>query len=228
MRETSTVRAEALRYAVAEREIFSDVSFDVPSRTSLAVTGPSGTGKTTLLMCLAGILPVAGGRVWINGQELTSLPPRARSALRLRSVGLVYQFGELLPELTPLENVTLPALLNSAPRRASYERGKTLLHDLGVGELADAASATLSGGERQRVAVARALITRPGVILADEPTGSLDSASGQVVSDLLFDLPRRYGCALIVVTHNDRVAARADQQLALDAGRLTAMPTGSS
>ncbi|WP_223874647.1 ABC transporter ATP-binding protein [Salinispora fenicalii] len=208
MRNASTVRAEALCYAVAEREIFADVSFDVPSQTSLAVTGPSGTGKTTLILCLAGILPLADGRVWINGQELTSLSPRTRSALRLRSVGLVYQFGELLPKLTPLENVTLPALLDSAPRRASYERGKTLLHDLGVGELADAATATLSGGERQRVAVARALITRPGVILADEPTGSLDSASGQVVSDLLFDLPRRYGCALIVVTHNDRVAAR--------------------
>lgn len=127
-----------------------------------------------------------------------------------------------------MENVTLPALLGSAPRRASYQRGKTLLHDLGVGELADAASATFSGGERQRVAVARALITRPGVILADEPTGSLDSASGQVVSDLLFDLPCRYGCALIVVTHNDPVAARANQQLALDGGRLTAMPAGSS
>lgn len=208
MRNASTVRAEALCYAVAEREIFADVSFDVPSQTSLAVTGPSGTGKSTLILCLAGILPVADGRVWINGQELTSLSPRTRSALRLRSVGLVYQFGELLPELTPLENVTLPVLLNSAPRRASYERGKTLLNDLGVGELADAATATLSGGERQRVAVARALITRPGVILADEPTGSLDSASGQVVNDLLFDLPRRYGCALIVVTHNDRVAAR--------------------
>jgi len=228
MSETPAVRAEALRYVVAKREIFAEVTFDVPPRTSLAVTGPSGTGKTTLLMCIAGILPVADGRVWINGQELTSLPPRKRSTLRLRSIGLVYQFGELLPELTPLENVALPALLSSAPQKVSYERAKTLLHDLGVENLADAATATLSGGERQRVAVARALITQPGVILADEPTGSLDSASGQIVSDLLFDLPRRYGCALIVVTHNERVAARADRQLALDAGRLTSVTASTS
>ena len=209
------IEAKALRYSVRGRVILDGIDLAVPRGKSIAIMGPSGTGKTTLLMCLAGIFPIESGKVWINGSDVTGLKPAARAALRLRHVGVVYQFGELLPELTPIENVVLPALLRGERRRAAYDRANGLLNDLAVGTLAVASTHTLSGGERQRVAVARALITEPTIVLADEPTGSLDRSGAEAVSDLLFELPRRYACALIVVTHNDQVAVRADSVMSL-------------
>ncbi len=215
MGEVLALEADGLRYSVAGRVILDGIDLGVPQGKSIAVTGPSGSGKTTLLMCLAGIFPIDSGHIRINGCDVTMLTPAARAALRLRHVGVVYQFGELLPELTPLENAALPALLRGERRRAAYARARDLLNELGVGELASASTQTLSGGERQRVAVARALITEPTVVLADEPTGSLDRAAAGVVSDLLFELPGRHACALIVVTHNEQVASRADSVLSL-------------
>ncbi|WP_328822302.1 ABC transporter ATP-binding protein [Micromonospora rubida] len=227
IRNALAVHARGLRYSIADRVVFDEVDLEVSSGGSMAVMGPSGSGKTTLLMCLAGVLPLSAGQVRIGGTELTTLTPKARAALRLKSVGVVYQFGELLPELTPLENVALPALLAAVGRRRAHSRAADLLRDLGVGDLADAPTATLSGGERQRVAVARALITEPAVMLADEPTGSLDRASADIVADLLFGLPEQYGCALIVVTHNDRIADRAEHRLSLDSGHLTTVVAGT-
>ncbi len=209
------VEARRLRYEVNDRVILDEVDLAVSKGNSTAIVGPSGTGKTTLLMCLAGILEVKAGIVRIDGDELTSMKAAARAAVRLRRIGLIYQFGELLPELSPVDNVALPALLAGVRQRSAYGRSRRLLAELGVETLAEAPTAALSGGERQRVAVARALVTEPTVVLADEPTGSLDPVATDVVANLLFDLPKAHGCALVVVTHNDAVAARADDVLRL-------------
>lgn len=222
--ESAVVDARGLRYAVRQRLILDDVDLEVLPGAATAITGPSGSGKTTLLMCLAGLLPTASGRVRIAGQEITQLSSRQRAAVRLSHIGLVYQFGELLQELSPIENVALPALLSPTHRKDAFSRAGQLLRDLGIADLAGADTSTLSGGERQRVAVARALVTKPVVVLADEPTGSLDRAAADVVSDLLFELPKQYNVGLVVVTHNQRVAGRADQQLELDSGVLSVMP----
>ncbi|GGQ83517.1 ABC transporter ATP-binding protein [Couchioplanes azureus] len=215
MADEAAIEARDLRYSVDNRVILDDLQLAVPRGRSVAITGPSGSGKTTLLMCIAGIIEVDAGTIRINGSELTTMKPRARAAVRLRDIGIVYQFGELLPELTLLENIALPVLLAGGRRREAYDRARALLADLGLEALTEAATATLSGGERQRVAVARALVSQPAVVLADEPTGSLDQAGADAVSDLLFDLPKKYGCALVVVTHNSEVAARADHIVAL-------------
>lgn len=218
----SAIEARSLVYEIGRRRILDGVDLTVDRGRSVALTGPSGTGKTTLLMCLAGLLPPTAGQVRVDGDDLTSLSPAARAALRLRRIGIVYQFGELLPELTPLENVTLPALLRGTRRRQAHDKARALMDDLGIGPLAGGSTATLSGGERQRVAVARALVTDPAVVLADEPTGSLDRAGADIVAELLFGLPGTYGCALVVVTHNSDVAARADRELSLGAKTSTA------
>jgi len=173
-----------------------------------------------LLLCLAGLLRPDKGQISLAGHDLTTARRSRLAALRLRHVGFVYQFGELLPELTPLENVALPALMAGQSRGAAFGKAEELLIELGIGEITGTATAVLSGGERQRVAVARALITDPDVILADEPTGSLDRASVDAVADLLFSLPARKGCALVVVTHNRRVAERATRQFELTGGQL--------
>lgn len=213
-------RAIGLRYQIDDRALLAGVDLDVLRGESVAVIGPSGTGKTTLLLCLAGLLRPDGGKVILAGRDLASERRGRLAALRLRHVGFVYQFGELLPELTPLENVALPALLSGRSRRAAFAAAEELLIELGIGAVTATATAVLSGGERQRVAVARALITEPDVILADEPTGSLDEAAVAAVADLLFSLPRRKDCALVVVTHNGRVAQRATRCFELSAGQL--------
>jgi putative ABC transport system ATP-binding protein/lipoprotein-releasing system ATP-binding protein len=186
----------------------------------LSLTGPSGSGKTTLLACLAGLLKPTSGEVVISSAALSTLSARQRSALRLRQVGLVFQFGELISELNPLENVALPAMMSGMARRRAEQRAGDLLYELDAAELAYQSAATLSGGERQRVAVARALVLEPQILLADEPTGSLDRAATDQVAQLLFEVPKRYGCALVVVTHNPAVAQRADAGFELRDGRL--------
>ncbi|HEY8474576.1 MAG TPA: ABC transporter ATP-binding protein [Natronosporangium sp.] len=220
--DTSAVLSvHGLRYEVGDRAVLDGVDFVAPAATTTAIMGPSGSGKTTLLMCVAGLLTAKAGRVEVNGRQINTLSPRQRASVRLTDIGIVYQFGELMPELTPLENVALPALLaGSAPSQA-YQRARELLAELSVGEVAQTPTAALSGGERQRVAVARALVNRPSLLLADEPTGSLDRAAADLVADVFFRLPQAHGCAAVVVTHNPRIAARADAQWELDAGKLT-------
>jgi putative ABC transport system ATP-binding protein/lipoprotein-releasing system ATP-binding protein len=225
--ETPAIHASDVQYRISGTTVLDGVDLKVGHGESVAITGPSGTGKTTLLLCLAGLVPIDAGRILIDGMDLRTLNSRAKAALRLRHIGIVYQFGELLPELTPIENVALPALLGGVGQRQATMKARELLDDLDVGALAGASTATLSGGERQRVAVARALVTDPTVVLADEPTGSLDREGADVVADLLFSLPGRYRCALVVVTHNDAVAARADRALALRSGSRKLAGAGS-
>lgn len=218
--EQAILSAQGLRYEIGERTILDDVDLTVSAGQAVAITGPSGAGKTTLLMCLAGLVKPIRGHVHVNGQEITGRKPAQQARIRLRHIGIVYQFGELMPELTPLENVALPAQLAGSATFSAEQRAAELLQELGLDGVGSTPTSALSGGERQRVGIARALINKPAMILADEPTGSLDRTAGERVADVFFQLPQRHGCAVIVVTHNPRIAARADVQWELDSGKL--------
>lgn len=205
----------------AGRTVLDRVSFDISAGESMAVVGPSGTGKTTLLSCLAGLLAPEAGVVELEGQDLWSMSRRQRAARRLTTIGFVYQFGELLAELSVRENVALPALLAGVGRDEADGRVCDLLRELDAEDLIDRPTAQLSGGELQRVAIARALVNEPKLVLADEPTGALDEANVEAVSELFFGTLERKKCALVVVTHNPSVAHRAVRQLRLSGGTLT-------
>lgn len=196
------------------------LSLTAAAGESVAVTGPSGSGKSTLLSCLAGLHRPDAGSVRVCGTDSAELRPSKAAAWRLRTIGFVYQFGELLPELTAIENVALPLLIDGTPQGEAYRTAESLLTDLKAANIADSAAGTLSGGERQRTALARALATRPPLILADEPTGALDEDTTRDVCEVLFGLPERYGCTLLVVTHNGWVAGQADRRLRLSGGQL--------
>lgn len=219
------LRVEGLHYRLGERVLLDGVELDVGPGESVAVTGPSGSGKSTLLMCVLGLVAPDRGSVRIGERELTGLPAGQLAQVRRELMGMVFQFGELLPELTPVENVALPMLLSGGDHRAAYRRATELLADLGVPH-EGTATGMLSGGERQRAAVARALITEPAVLLADEPTGALDPEAREAVADLLFAVSREQGCALLLVTHDLSVAARAGRMLRLEAGTLTDVRDG--
>ncbi|KJY48046.1 ABC transporter ATP-binding protein [Streptomyces sp. NRRL S-444] len=221
-RKTAAVEVRDLHYSIGDRRLLSGLTLDVTAGSSVAVTGPSGSGKTTLLCCLSGLIAASSGVIRIAGVDISQASASERAGMRLRTVGTVYQFGELIPELSPLENAALPVLLAGGEAKKAYADAQSLLDELGVQGASSKRTSSLSGGERQRVAVARALSGRRSVVLADEPTGSLDQRTGNVVADLLFGLPERFECALIVVTHNPQIAARADRTLELTEGRLIA------
>ncbi|MFF8286795.1 ABC transporter ATP-binding protein [Streptomyces albus] len=219
----AVLRVCGLRYAVGGRTLLDGLDLRVRAGEAVAVTGPSGSGKSTLLSCLLGLLRPDAGTVEVAGTELTGLSERARNVHRRDTIGAVFQFGELLPELTPLENTALAALLCGMPRREAYARASALLTELSV-PFDRTPTAQLSGGERQRTAVARALMNRPRLLLADEPTGALDEDTRDGVAELLFSVRERWGCGLVVVTHDLSVAALADRQLRLERGRLVPPP----
>jgi len=188
----------------------------------LAIMGPSGSGKSTLLHCLAGIFQPDQGEVWFDGQRLDTLDEAERTRLRRTVFGFVFQFGQLVPELTTADNVALPLLLNRVRRRTAYKTADVWLDRLGIGDKAANRTGELSGGEAQRVAVARALALGPKVIFADEPTGSLDSLTGEKVMDLLTGLSREAGTTVVLVTHDARVAAYADRVVMVRDGLVSA------
>jgi len=177
----------------------------------LAIMGPSGSGKSTLLHCLAGIFTPDRGEVWFDGSRLDTMSEADRTRLRRTAFGFVFQFGQLVPELTAADNVALPMLLNRVSRRAAYKSAGLWLDKLGLGDKGGRRTGELSGGEAQRVAIARALGLGPTLIFADEPTGSLDSLTGEKVMDLLVGLAREGGTTVVLVTHDARVAAYADR-----------------
>ncbi|AEW99405.1 ABC transporter ATP-binding protein [Streptantibioticus cattleyicolor] len=185
----------------------------------VAVMGPSGSGKSTLLHCLAGIVRPDAGTVRYAGRELSALPDRERSALRRRDFGFVFQFGQLVPELTCLENVALPLRLTGVRRKEARDRALAWLERLEVTEVAGQRPGEVSGGQGQRVAVARALVTRARVVFADEPTGALDSLNGERVLQLLTGAARETGAAVVLVTHEARVAAYCDREVVVRDGR---------
>jgi putative ABC transport system ATP-binding protein len=187
----------------------------------LAVMGPSGSGKSTLLHCLAGIFTPDEGEVWFGGRRLDTLSDNKRTELRRTAFGFVFQFGQLVPELTVADNIALPLLLGRTRRKSAYGRALSWLERLELGELRDRRTGELSGGQAQRVAIARALVTGPKVLFADEPTGALDSLTGEKVMDVLVGLAREEGTTVIVVTHDARVAACADREVIVRDGRIT-------
>ena len=217
--DSSGLRVSGLRYEVEGRVLLDGVDLSVSPGESVAVTGPSGSGKSTLLMCVLGLVKPQEGTITVGGREITGLGPAQLAQVRRETLGMVFQFGELLPELSPVENVALPVLLDGGRHQDAYQRAEELLVELGV-PVGSTPTGMLSGGERQRTAVARALITEPGVLLADEPTGALDPEAKEDVSRLLFTAARDRGCALLLVTHDLSVAARADRRHELQAGIL--------
>ncbi|MFY7973820.1 MAG: ABC transporter ATP-binding protein [Rubrivivax sp.] len=198
--------------------ILHDIDFALRPQESVAIVGASGSGKSTLLSIVAGLDVPSSGRVVLAGTDLFSLDEDARAALRARQVGFVFQSFQLLANLTALENVMLP--LELAGRHDARRAATEMLQRVGLGERLGHYPKVLSGGEQQRVALARAFVVRPAVLLADEPTGSLDFATGERVMALMFDMNRELGTTLVMVTHDRAIAARCDRQLRIEAGRL--------
>src|SRR5215469_9511920 len=205
------VEARAVAKSFGQTAALRGASVDVSQGEILAIMGPSGSGKSTLLHCLAGIFRPDRGEVWFDGRRLDALSEAERTQLRRTAFGFVFQFGQLVPELTAADNVALPLLLNRTKRKVAYKTADTWLDRLGIGGKGGRRTGELSGGEAQRVAVARALALAPKVIFADEPTGSLDSLTGEKVMDLLTGLAREAGTTVVLVTHDARVAAYADR-----------------
>jgi putative ABC transport system ATP-binding protein len=199
--------------------ILHEIDFELRARESVAVVGASGSGKSTLLSIVAGLDVPSSGTVILAGTDLFGLDEDARAALRSRQVGFVFQSFQLLGNLTALENVMLPLeLLGRGDARAAATE---MLGRVGLGQRLSHYPKVLSGGEQQRVALARAFVVRPAVLLADEPTGSLDFATGEKVMELMFEMNREAGTTLVLVTHDPAIAQRCDRQLHIEAGRLT-------
>ena len=201
-------------------EVLRDVNLDVQPAERVAIVGSSGSGKTTLLQILGGLDDPDDGEVFVGGEAMHGGSEVSKGDLRNRYIGFVYQFHHLLPEFTAEENVAMPLLIRREPKTAALGKARELLARVGLGERLTHKPGELSGGERQRAAVARALITRPQLVLADEPTGNLDAGNGEHVLSLMLELNRELRTSLVIVTHDHSIAGRMDRVLVLEDGRL--------
>ena len=219
------MRARGLEMSFGQTHALRGVDLDIMAGEVLAVTGPSGSGKSTLLHVMAGILVPDAGEVDYHGgdasQDIAALDEAARSRLRLKEFGFIFQFGQLLPDLSALDNVTIPLLLAGTPRRRALAQARETLGELGLSEHLDKRPTQLSGGQAQRAAVARALVTNPRLLFADEPTGSLDSLAAERTMEVLLNSVRSRGAALVIITQDARVAAYADREVTVRDGRIS-------
>jgi putative ABC transport system ATP-binding protein len=216
----TVIEAREVYWSFGRTPALTGASLAVAPGEIVAVMGPSGSGKSTLLYCLAGILAPPRGEVWLDGERLDTLTDSRRSELRRSEFGFVFQFGQLVPELTVADNIALPLLLGRVRRKAAYARAAAWLPRLGLDGLGGRRTGELSGGQAQRVAVARALVAQPKVVFADEPTGSLDTLTGELVMELLVGLAREEQTTVVLVTHDSRVAAYADRQVVVRDGKV--------
>ncbi|MET7618334.1 ABC transporter ATP-binding protein [Streptomyces sp. NPDC005408] len=219
----SLLVAEDLHKAYGPTPALDGASFSIHPGEVVAVMGPSGSGKSTLLHCLAGIVRPDAGTITYGGRDLTAMPDSARSALRRSEYGFVFQFGQLVPELTCTENVALPLRLNGTRRKEAERAAQQWMERLEISDVGQKRPGEVSGGQGQRVAVARALVTSPRVLFADEPTGALDSLNGERVMQLLTDAARDTNAAVVLVTHEARVAAYSDREVIVRDGKLRDM-----
>lgn len=217
--EPALLRAVELRKSFGATEALRGASMAIEAGETVAVMGPSGSGKSTLLHCLAGIITTDAGEVRYAGTELSELSDAQRTALRRSEFGFVFQFGQLVPELSCVENVALPLRLDGMRRQKADAAATRVMERLRVDDLARKRPGEVSGGQSQRVAVARALVTQPRVLFADEPTGALDSLSGERVMHQLVDTARDSGAAVVLVTHDPKVAAYADREVIVRDGQ---------
>jgi len=217
------VEARDVRLSFGATPALRGASVAIAAGEIVAVMGPSGSGKSTLLHCLAGILVPDDGEVEFAGRRIDRLPESERSALRRDRFGFVFQFGQLVPELTAEENVALPLLLAGTRRNEALRRARPWFGRLDLAGLEGRRSGELSGGEGQRVALARGLVADPQVLFADEPTGALDSLTGEHVMDLLVGAAREHGTTVVLVTHEARVAAYADREVVVRDGTVTSL-----
>lgn len=224
MHQAPFIRIDALsrsyRQGGQQQLVLDQASFDLARGETVALLGRSGSGKSTLLNLMSGIDRADSGRVLFEAQDLTALSEQQRTLFRRKHVGFIYQFFNLIPSLTAAENIALVAELNGVPALEALRRASQSLADIGLGDKCASYPAELSGGEQQRVAILRALIHEPALVLADEPTGNLDAASGQQMLDVLTALARRSHCAVLLVTHSLAVAKSADRILTLEKGRI--------
>ena len=215
------IEARDVHRSFGQTPALQGASISVAAGEITAVMGPSGSGKSTLLHCLAGIFTPDSGEIWFDGHRLDTLSDAERTRLRRTAFGFVFQFGQLIPELSTADNVAMPLLLGRAGRRTAYQKAESWLERLGLAGLGSRRTGELSGGQAQRVAIARALVTAPRLLFADEPTGSLDSLTGELVMDLLVTIAREEGTAVLLVTHDARVAAYAERSVMVRDGKVT-------
>ncbi|MFF4184769.1 ABC transporter ATP-binding protein [Streptomyces sp. NPDC001691] len=215
----SLLVAQDLHKAYGPTPALDGAEFSIHPGEVVAVMGPSGSGKSTLLHCLAGIVTPDSGRILYDGRELSAMSDAERSALRRTEFGFVFQFGQLVPELTCVENVALPLRLTGVKRKEAERRALAWMERLEVADLGHKRPGEVSGGQGQRVAVARSLVTQPRVVFADEPTGALDSLNGERVMQLLTEAARSTNAAVVLVTHEARVAAYSDREIVVRDGK---------
>ena len=214
------IKVSNIHKRFGELEVLRGVSLEVKEGEIVSIVGASGAGKTTLLQIMGTLLPADGGEVEIAGVKVFDLNDKRTAEFRNRHIGFVFQFHNLLPEFSALENVMMPALIGGTKRKEAKQRAMELLAAVGLTDRADHKPAQMSGGEQQRVAIARALINRPSVIFADEPTGNLDTHNRDEIQRLLFDVREKFGQTIVMVTHDEKLADMADRKIVMSDGAI--------
>ncbi len=214
------ISAKNIKKSYGATEILHGVSLDVKQGEVLAIMGPSGSGKSTLLHSLGAIIPVDSGEISFDNHDIAKFNDNKRSILRRTAFGFVFQFSQLVPELTALDNVALPLLLNGVNRNKAYEEAKKWLNEVGLMDKYESTPSEISGGQAQRVAIARAMVLRPKILFADEPTGSLDSLNSEHIMELFIKTAKDNGTTVIIVTHEPSIAAYADREIIVRDGQV--------